>query len=134
MRREIRKISTLDLNPSIGIGIALPFNNHNVFTTNYTTKDQVRSNLINFLLTNKNERVMNPNFGADLRSLVFSQIDDLDSLKNIISDRISLYVDKILINEINILPDIDKNLVKISILYGIKNNPQNTDSIQINLQ
>ena len=50
------KINTLDLNPNQGIGIALPFSPDTIFTINYTTKDQIKSNLLNFMLTNKGER------------------------------------------------------------------------------
>jgi len=128
-----RKISVLDLNPNIGIGVALPFNAPGVFTTTYTTKDQIRSNIINFLLTNRKERVMNPNFGADLRALLFSQIDDLDTVKQILLDKISLYFGNILVSEINIEPNIDSNTIMIHMLYSLKNNPQEQDSLQINL-
>lgn len=133
MRRQITKKSVLDLNPNIGIGVDLPFNNHNVFKVNYTTRDQIRANILNFLLTNRNERVMNPNFGADLRSLVFSQIDDLDSIKELLLDKISLYFGNILVSEVNIEPDADRNTLMIHMIYALKNNPNLKDSIQINL-
>ena len=46
--------------------------------TTYTTRDQIKANLINYMLTNKGERVMNPEFGSNLRALLFQQIDDGD--------------------------------------------------------
>ena len=76
------KINTLDLNPNQGIGVALPFNPDSIFTINYTTKDQIKSNLLNFMLTNKGERFFNPNYGANIRALLFEQNTDLSEVKS----------------------------------------------------
>ena len=46
-----RKISPLDLKPSTGVGIDLPFNGPTGINTTYTTKDAVKANLLNFILT-----------------------------------------------------------------------------------
>jgi phage baseplate assembly protein W len=54
-----------------GIGVSFPFNGDSVFNTTFQTRDQIRTNLINYLLTNQNERVFNPDFGADLRRSLF---------------------------------------------------------------
>ncbi len=132
IRQPIQK-SVLDLSPNIGIGVGLPFNAPGVFTITYTTKEQIRANIINFLLTNRGERVMNPNFGANLRGLLFSQIDDLDTIKEILLDKIGLYFGNVLISEINIEPDVDNNTIKIHMVYTLKNNPQEEDSLQINI-
>lgn len=131
--QQPRKISLNDLNPNIGVGVALPFNAPGVFKITYTTKEQVRSNLINFILTNRKERVMNPSFGADIRSLLFSQIDDIDTMKSVLQDKISFYFGNIIISEVNIEPDTDRNLIRIHIIYSLKNNPNDLDSVQINL-
>ena len=56
------------------IGFSLPFTGEAVFNPTYTTKDQMRSNIINYFLTNKGERIFNPSFGANLREKLFSQI------------------------------------------------------------
>jgi phage baseplate assembly protein W len=63
--------------------LSLPFNAPGVFKTTYTTKETVKYNLINFFLTNQNERYLNPTFGGNLRAFVFQQISEgnLDSLK-----------------------------------------------------
>ena len=74
MAYNARKISPLDLRPSTGIGVKIPFSALNVFDTVYSTKDQTKYNLINFLLTDPRERPFNPNFGAGLRSFLFEQL------------------------------------------------------------
>ena len=59
------------------IGVSIPFNNPNgVFYQTYTNLEQVRSNLKNLLLTSKGERYMLPDFGTDIRWLLFENITD----------------------------------------------------------
>lgn len=57
------------------IGVKLPFTRSDggLFEQSISTQDQLLSNLINLLMTNKGERVMQPEFGTSLRSLVFEQ-------------------------------------------------------------
>ena len=66
MAYNLRNINVLDLRPSTGVGVALPFNSTGVFKTVYTTKEQLKYNIINFLLTDKRERIFNPRFGAGI--------------------------------------------------------------------
>ena len=40
MAYNVRNINVLDLRPSTGIGVSLPFDNPAVFDTVYNTKDQ----------------------------------------------------------------------------------------------
>ena len=60
MAYNVRNINVLDLRPSTGIGVSIPFSNPAVFETVYNTKDQTKYNLINFLLTDPRERIFNP--------------------------------------------------------------------------
>jgi hypothetical protein len=57
MAYNLRNINVLDLKPSTGVGVAIPFSNRTAFTTVYTTKEQLKYNIINFLLTDKGERM-----------------------------------------------------------------------------
>lgn len=57
------------------IGVTLPFNNPNgIFFQSYTNRVQVLSNLKNLLLTAKGERYMLPDFGTNLRFVLFENI------------------------------------------------------------
>ena len=95
-RREIN-ISPLDLkeNDKVAIGVTLPFNGSAVFNQSFTTKEQVKSNLINLILTSPGERIMNPNFGIGIRDLIFEQVVDAESLKGQIIDSAARYVPEI---------------------------------------
>jgi hypothetical protein len=50
MAYNIININPLDLQPSKGIGIKLPFDGSTGLNITYTTKDATRSNILNFLL------------------------------------------------------------------------------------
>ena len=73
----VKNVDVLDLKPSTGVGISVPFDGATGINTTYTTSDTIKSNLINFLLTGKRERVMNPNFGSGLREVLFEQFSCL---------------------------------------------------------
>ena len=46
----------VDTLPDVAVGVSIPFSGKAVFNQTYLTKDQIKSNLINFFLTNKGER------------------------------------------------------------------------------
>jgi len=53
------------------------------FAQAFTSLEQAKANLKNLLLTAKGERIMQPDFGSGLRSLLFEQMDDTEFKKNI---------------------------------------------------
>ena len=42
MAYGLKKISVVDLRPSTGVGVKIPFDAENIFSTVYTTKDQTK--------------------------------------------------------------------------------------------
>ena len=62
-----RQIFPTDFKPDVALGVDLPFNAEGVFRSTYASKDAIKVNLVNYLLTNPGERIANPNFGAGLR-------------------------------------------------------------------
>ena len=117
------------------VGFSLPFNGPAVFNPTFTTREQTKSNLINYLLTNRGERVFNPNFGADLRNLVFENILDrtTDDLKDRIQGDISLFFPNVIILEIQFDNQPDNNEINFTLTYQIENFDIN-DEINILLQ
>ena len=64
------------------LGVIFPFNAEAVFYSSYTTKEQVKSNLLNVLLTEPGERILKPNFGVGLRNYLFENTSNIESLQN----------------------------------------------------
>ena len=127
-----RQIAPIDTKPGTGVGVSIPFNAPGVFTTTYTTQKATQSNLINFFLTNKNERYLNPIFGGDLRAFIFEQIanDNIEGLKEDLNSQIELYFNNIQIKELNVLSNPDTNAINIEMTYNILGTGM-TDEIQL---
>ena len=115
------RVNPLDLQKNIVIGVSLPFNSPGVFNKTYSTKEQIKSNLINLLLTDKGERIMNPEFGADLRRSLFDNItnSNIDLLKIKIIDAINIFIPEIELLGVDIIPDFDYNTLNITISYRL---------------
>jgi phage baseplate assembly protein W len=123
MAYNLRNINVLDLRPSTGIGVALPFNAPGVFRTVYTTREQLKYNIINFLLTDQRERIFNPSFGANIRSKLFEQIttETLNELDSLIRDGIQRYFPNVIITELVFGGNPDENFLKVQFSYKINN-------------
>ena len=121
------RVNPLDLQKNIVIGVSLPFNAPSVFNKTYSTKDQIKSNLINLLLTDKGERIMNPEFGTDLRRSLFENMTNLNSdvLRLKIIDSINIFIPEIVLGEVKIEPNFDSNILNVTINYrlAISNTP-----------
>jgi phage baseplate assembly protein W len=126
------RINPLDLQKNIAIGVSLPFNGPGVFNKTYTTKDQIKSNLINLLLTDVGERVMNPTFGCNLKRFLFEGITDsnIELLVNSLGNSISVYVPEITVTNIEIVPTPDSNLIDLTVDYYL-NISQTPDQVTV---
>lgn len=131
------RVNPLDLQGNIAIGVSLPFNGPSgrPFNSTYSTKDQIKSNVINLLLTNRGERIMNPNFGADLKSTLFEGMTE--NLIPIIQDKISaafsIYVPQVSINNIDVIFSEDTYTVNVTVNYTL-NISGTSDQVTIEFQ
>ncbi len=81
-------------------------------------------------MTNKGERVFNPNFGADLRSLIFKQMSNLEEIRESLIDEISLYFPNITVTDLIFTPDYNTNSLNIKLSYRL-NTEEDTLSMKI---
>jgi len=127
-----KKIYPIDTKPGTGVGVAIPFNAPGVFKTTYTTKEAVKNNLINFFLTNQNERYLNPTFGGNLRAFVFQQISEgnIESLKEDIQSQLKSYFPSVVVGSLNIDSIPDEQQVNIVLKYNIVDTGL-TDTLEI---
>jgi|TARA_R110000782_G_scaffold244161_3_gene330933 phage baseplate assembly protein W len=135
MARILQNRFPIDSVARKAVGFGFPLNGPAVFVPTYTTREQTKANLINYLLTNKGERVFNPNFGADLRNLLFENILNrtTDELQEIIQNDINLYFPQVIIKQIRFDNQPDINTINFSLTYTILNFGI-TDDITILLQ
>lgn len=103
------------------IGYSLPFNTDNVFNPTYTTKEQIKTNIINYFNTNKGERVFNPFFGSNLRKFLFEQIIDenLELLISKIKSDFKIYFPNVKLEDIKVNTNKDKNFFEVKITYHV---------------
>lgn len=67
----------------------------------------VRNQLIDTLMTNFRERIMRPDYGSDIQSLVFGPSDELrrDDTASIIQERLAYAVPRAIIDKVEVRPD-----------------------------
>jgi phage baseplate assembly protein W len=108
-----------------------------VFNSVFSTKDQLKFNLINLLLTAKGERVENPNFGTTLRSQLFEQITEttFSNIEDSIRESVQLYIPDIEIVSVNVYqdPNYNTNTLVVNVSYRILISGQ-TDSVTVNFE
>ena len=123
MAYNAQKISPIDFKPSTAVGVGLPFSENAVFRPTFTTQEAVKSNLINWFLTNQGERPLNPEFGGNLRKYIFQQIesDTLDFLKEDIQSQLSTYFPSVIVVSLDVLGREDNNIIDVVLKYRIQN-------------
>ena len=123
MARIIQSKFPIDLTPSVAVGYGFPLDGKAVFIPTFTTRDQLKANLINYLLTNKGERVFRPDFGGDLRNLLFEAVLDstTDALQIRIQNDINLYFPEIVVKQIEFINEPDNNQITFNLTYQIEN-------------
>jgi phage baseplate assembly protein W len=109
-------------------GITLPVQRGNTgyFNQAFSSFEQAKSNLKNLLLTKKGERVMQPNFGTGLQSLLFEQMTDEfeTKLEETITKNVNYWLPYITIRQIDIeMTDEmkDRNTANMNIQFTVGN-------------
>ena len=127
------RINPLDLNKNVAIGVPFPFDADGVFNQTFTQKEQVKSNLINVLLTEPGERVYEPNFGVGLKSQLFEQQINEDELEARIKDQVAFHVPEIEITNLvlQVVPDEHTLYIRLTYRFELDNTE---DSIQLNFK
>lgn len=131
-------IFPIDQQPRNAVGLAYPFSSFSIsgsstpFNLNYTTREQIKSNLIIFFTTNKGERPLNPNYGGGLKDILFEQltVNTFEIVEKRIKDNLSVYFPDVKLVNLEVLEDVDNNELKIVMSYTVFNN--NEDTIEIN--
>lgn len=98
----------------------------NVFTSDlYLKKDleAVKSSIINIVLTGRYERPFQPDFGGNIRSFLFDNIDDniIDSMRDVIMSAVSFYEPRANVLDVSVNDsDVDNNTLRVTIQFSMK--------------
>ena len=84
-------------------------------------KDAVKRSLRNIMLTNNFERPFKPNFGANLRGLLFELADDITKyeIRSQIMEAVEAYEPRVRVNQIDLQQSRTGNDMHVSLIYGI---------------
>ena len=117
------------------LGITLPIKRGKTgfFEQAFDSLTQVKSNLINLILTRKGERVFQPSFGSDLHSLVFTQMDEEyeQNVKRAVQSSVNKWMPFLNIVEQTVTRDEDRNRTLIEATFSLRNNADITETIVV---
>jgi phage baseplate assembly protein W len=119
----------------IGVKIPIQPGNAGYFEQTFTTLDEAKSNLINLLLTRKGERVMQPEFGTSIYSILFENVatDIKLILEEDIREAVRTWLSYILISSVDINTDRldNENRIDISVTFSLKSDPKKYETINL---
>ena len=118
----------------IGLKIPIRLGNTGYFEQTFTSIDEAKSNIYNLLLTQKGERIMQPNFGTSIHRLLFNQIDSniANDLESEIRNAIEVWIPYItLVNiEVNISDDNkENNKIEVKLEFGLTRDLNQSEEI-----
>ena len=121
MAQIIQNKYPIDTEARRAVGFGFPLNGDAVFVPTYQTRDQIKANLVNYLLTNRGERVFNPNFGADLRNLLFENVSDTttEELEERIQSDINTFFPEVQVKQVIFDNIPDSNTINFTLTYQI---------------
>ena len=121
MAQIIQNKYPIDTEARRAVGFGFPLNGDAVFVPTYQTRDQIKANLVNYLLTNRGERVFNPNFGANLRNLLFENISDTttEELEGRIQSDINTFFPEVQVKQVIFDNIPDSNTINFTLTYQI---------------
>jgi len=121
------------------INIDFPFSDSNkgfYFKLNQTDRDAIRADLLHLLLTNKGERLYNPNFGSDLKKFIFEPNDSIthDKIRENLNETIKEYIPNLIVNSIEFRNDDIQELIIVELTYTVNEGTfRTTDTVTLTL-
>ena len=137
MAIEINK-PAIDFERDVAVGIDLPMDSFDGsgFALNYASINQAVANAKNLLLTNHGERPMRPNFGCNLRGVLFNNSTDqyVEELNETIRENFKIQLPYINIQKLDVLQsDTNPNLIGISLSVSLIGNEFDTRQIDVTI-
>tara|TARA_A100001201_G_scaffold123255_1_gene107128 strand:+ start:59 stop:679 length:621 start_codon:yes stop_codon:yes gene_type:complete len=139
MARPVYQYQIVRDNSNQRIGVKLPFNSDGagkqynanyasgsaggggVFVSSFSTREQAISNLINLILTEKGERYLQPNFGTNIRTVLFDNntTQIRKKLKDSLAQDITYWLPYIKLRGISVTSSEDMHSLNIRLVVSI---------------
>ena len=104
--------------------INITFKKHPVTNDLVVSRDAsaIKQAIVNLLLTNKGERLMNPDYGSDIRSYLFEPLDygTASQIKRNIISTIDRWEPRISVLNLSATPNFDDNGFDVEMTYEIR--------------
>ena len=130
-----------DKDTRVSVGIDLPFGRQpdgdGYFASTKTTMDPCKNDIKLLLMTQRGERLFQPNLGMNIRRFLFEQIteDTEIEIENDIVDTFSRWLPFVQLSDILIdLKNQDRNQIKIEVKFNIANTPGELESVGVVLE
>lgn len=96
----------------------------------------IKQSVLNILLTNKGERPFDPNFGSNIRSLLFDNFDPIVGtlLDEEIRRTLRNYEPRIRVESVDINDASDRNAIDISVTVEIKSPRQTRTTVDFSIE
>jgi phage baseplate assembly protein W len=109
------------------------------FDMHYDIVDQIKDNFKNLILTNKGERVMLPNFGGNLRTIVFENMGTSELPRLIaesIFDTTSKHMPYVSLKKLNIDDETNatSNIVIVKIIFAVPELTKEEQELALSIQ
>lgn len=137
-----RKVNNdiLSQNPRVNVGIEFPTSivpdGDGFFKGTKTTEDAIKSNIRLLLLTQRGERLMQPNLGINLRRFLFEPLSENTAveIENDIVQTFAYWLPFVQIRDIQIdLSRQDANQIGIKLIFKVKNGSDRLSSVQVDI-
>ena len=91
-----------------------------------TDVQAIKRSVRNLVLTNKGERLFHPEIGGDVKGSLFENFTPLAEieLQSAIAHVISTYEPRVILNDVSVTGDLDKNGFHVSIFFRVINSPE----------
>ena len=141
MARPIYQYRPQNTDPDKALGLLLPLNKgaqgktpsanyasgssagNGVFVSSYTTREAAVTNLKNLIMTQKGERYMQPNFGTNVRTILFENNTEeiRESLRSTIQQDIQYWLPYISLTDVEVTPSADYHSLSVRLSFQITN-------------
>ena len=117
------------------IGVTLPIKRAQTgyFNQSFSVIEQARSNLTNLILTEKGERLMQPEFGCNLHKVLFepSNVNVVSRVQEVIDNAVAEWLPYIGLKDVQVLRDDDTNTLYVKVEFFLTNSPAISDIITV---